>query len=191
MIIFAYWQPLKEALARDWPIDAKRHLELLLDFLKLEHPLTTAKLAEIEQGRCKKIAFEKLWLLYPPNTPVYHFKGADQRQVVTYSIQNPEMTSKGPSGTHRDLVVRCWEVVWYSKNMAFQREFRDWVLSPYLGEKAIQNLELVPFQFVDQEEQLSQKLIDRGRHYFALNQAPVLQDYFGDRFPRVFKDVSS
>ena len=44
-----------------------------------------AKLTEIEEGLCKKIFYDKLFLLYPPNTAVYACKGVDVRQMVVYS----------------------------------------------------------------------------------------------------------
>ena len=43
---------------------------------------------------------------------------------------------------------------------------------------------------MENEPELHQKLIARGRRYFELNKATSLQDYYGDRFPRVYKDVS-
>ena len=189
MLLYAYFQQLQTLLTDNIPKDAKTHLKMLLDFLKLEHPVTTAKLVEIVEGRCKKISFDKLWLLYPPNTPVYSFKGADERQSVVYAIQNSDMTSKGPGGANRDLTVKCWEVGWH--RTTFEREFRDWIIHPYSGEKAIQNLELVPARYVHNEQEVREKLIARGRHYFGLNQGHFLQDYYGDKFPRVFQDVRS
>ena len=57
------------------------------EVLTLTSPIAVkyAKLTEIEEGRCKKIFYDKLFLLYPPNTAVYVCKGVDIRQVVVYS----------------------------------------------------------------------------------------------------------
>lgn len=41
------------------------------------------------------------------------------------------------------------------------------------------------------EQELHDKLVARGRRYFELNNGASLQDYYGDRFPRVYKDVST
>lgn len=39
-----------------------------------------------------------------------------------------------------------------------------------------------------QEADLRGKLIARGQKYFELNKSIFLQDYYGDQFPRGFKD---
>ena len=44
---------------------------------------------------------------------------------------------------------------------------------------------------MDNEQELHNKLVARGRRYFELNKEASLQDYYGDRFPRVYKDVSA
>ena len=45
-------------------------------------------------------------------------------------------------------------------------------------------------RYMKNEQELRNKLIARGRRYFELNDGASLQDYYGDRFPRVYKDVS-
>ena len=44
---------------------------------------------------------------------------------------------------------------------------------------------------MDNERELHNKLVARGRRYFELNKEASLQDYYGDSFPRVYKDVST
>ena len=44
---------------------------------------------------------------------------------------------------------------------------------------------------MENEQELRKKLVARGRRYFELNDGASLQDYYGDRFPRVYKDVSN
>lgn len=184
MIFFAYRKQLQQSLHGDFADDANQHVEMLLNFLKTERPTTSAKLTEIEEGRCRKISFDKIWLLYPPNTPVYSCKGSDDCQIVVYSRQATEWTSKGPNGT---LKLTCWEVN-YEQNI-FKRDFSEWCIEPYSGEKNIGNLELVPVQYMRAKKRLHNKLVERGQHYFELNKEASLQDYYGDRFPRVYKDV--
>ena len=43
---------------------------------------------------------------------------------------------------------------------------------------------------MENEQELHDKLVARGRRYFELNKGASLQDYYGDGFPRVYKDVS-
>jgi hypothetical protein len=185
MIFFAYRKQLQQSLRRDFPEEAKKHLKLLLDFMKTEHPITSAKLTEIEEGRCKKIQFDKLWLLYPPNTSVYACKGTEIRQMVIYSKSASTWTSRGPRST---MKLCCWEVTY--EQGVFTRDFREWSIEPYSGEKTIANLELVPAQYMPNERALHDKLVARGQRYFELNKGASLQDYHGDRFPRVYTDVS-
>ena len=186
MILFAYRAKLIQSLQEDYPDDAKAHVKMLLGFLKAEHPVTSAKLTEIENGRCEKIAFDKAWLLYQPNTAVYSCKGLDDRQIVVYSREVPTWHSQGPT---ENMKLSCWEVTF--DNGEFKRDFSDWILKPYPGEKTVSKLELVPVQYMQDEKKLHDKLVARGKRYFELNTKASLQDYYGDRFPRVYKDVST
>ena len=85
MILFTYRKQLQQSLNDCHPENAKEHLKMLLDFMRTEHPKFSLKLEEIEEGRCQKIGFNYLWLLYPPNTTVYVGKGGVDRQMVVYS----------------------------------------------------------------------------------------------------------
>ncbi|KAG8530428.1 uncharacterized protein KY384_004930 [Bacidia gigantensis] len=200
MIFWDHTSQLKASLQGDFPEDAKQHVGLLLGFLKKEYPVTSAKLAEIQEGRCKKISYEKLWLLYSPNTAVYARKGSDIRQMVVYArVRNPNKTLK----------LTCWETKCeklvnlpcggnapknpLTSSLAqgvFKRGFSELDIEPYAGEKSISNLELVPVQYMDKKDELHMKLVERGKRYFEMNKAPLLQSYFGDKFPRIYKDVT-
>lgn len=190
-MFFACRRQLEACLVGDYPQEAKAHLTVLLDFLKTEHPVWSAKLTEIEEGRCKAIAFHSLWLLYPPGTPVYACKGVDDRQMVVYFRdgsfgRHKQEATKGPKGP---ITVRCWDVKY--DHGAFRRTFSDVVIEPYSGEKILSGLPLVPAQYLPNEEEMRDRLISRGRKYYQLKQAAQLSDYYGDRFPRVYNDVST
>ena len=85
-----------QSLQEDYPDDAKAHLKMLLGFLKTELPVTDAKLTEIENGRCEKIAFDKAWLLYPPNTAVYSAKAQMTDKLLCISEKHPPGIAKDP-----------------------------------------------------------------------------------------------
>lgn len=184
MILFAYREKLYQSLNEDYPEDAKQHLKILLDFMKTEHPKLSTKLTEIEEGRCKKISFEQSWLLYPPNTAVYQGKGKDNQQIVVYSGSAPVRNAKGQWSS---FTLQCWEVDYEHK--VFKRSFTPWVMEPFVGEKNIANLELIPAKFMSNEKELRSDLLARGQRYFDLNKTVSLQDYYGTKFPRVYKDV--
>ncbi|KAL9074350.1 MAG: hypothetical protein Q9161_002336 [Pseudevernia consocians] len=150
---------------------------------QLRQTVTDAKLTEIEEGRCRKISYDKLFLLYPPNTAVYACKGVDDRQIVVYSRSVTNWNTRGPN---RTMKLTCWEVTFEGGN--FKRDFSEWNIEPYSGEKNISNLELVPVRYMENEQELYNKLVARGRRYFEFNRGASLQDYYGDRFPRVYKD---
>jgi hypothetical protein len=44
-------------------------------------------------------------------------------------------------------------------------------------------------KYLRNQEEVRARLIARGNQYYQLNQGPALQDYYGNKFPRVFKDV--
>ena len=46
-------------------------------------------------------------------------------------------------------------------------------------------------RYMENEQELHDKLVARGRRYFELNKGVSLQDYYGNGFPRVYKDVST
>ena len=98
-----------------------------------------AKLTEIEEGRCRKIFYDKLFLLYPPGTAVYVRNGVDDRQMVVYSRSVTNWSTRGPN---KSMKLTCWEVTF--EGGVFKRDFSEWNIEPYSGEKSINNLELVP-----------------------------------------------
>ena len=191
VMFFSCRRQLDACLDGDYPEEAKTHLNVLLDFLKTEHPVWSAKLTEIEEGRCKAIAFHSLWLLYPPGTSVYACKGVDDRQMVVYSrdvsfSRHKKEATQGPKGP---ITVRCWDVKY--DHGAFRRTFSDVTIEPYSGEKVLSSLPLVPAQYLPNEKEMRARLISRGRKYYQLKQSAQLSDYYGDRFPRVYNDVGT
>jgi hypothetical protein len=186
MMLFTYRSQMNDSLLReDITEEAKNHVRLLLQFLREELPRTSAKLDEIEAGTCKKIGFQDLWLLYVPNTPVFIAVNNEDREMVIYSRNVPEKNVKGQWGV---LSLYCWSAKYQGNHLT--RDFYPWVIQPYTGEKAIRHLDLVPMQYFPNQAAVRERLISRGNRYFELNQGAVLQDYHGDKFPRVFKDVS-
>ena len=182
MILFTYRRQLQQCLHDDHPENAKDHLRMLLEFMRNEHPKFCLKLEEIEEGRCQKIGFNYLWLLYPPNTPVYVGKGGVDRQMVVYS----RASSINQKGLSVPLKLQCWDVDYEQR--VFKRIFSRWIIEPFLGEKNLEDLDLVPAHYMSDYAALQSKLISRGRRYFELNKSVCLQEYYGYEFPRGFKD---
>ena len=79
MILFTYRKRLEQSLSEGYTMEGKSHLRILLEFVRSEKHKTSAKLTEIEAGKCEKIYSKDLWLLYPPNTPVYVNSGGTSR----------------------------------------------------------------------------------------------------------------
>ena len=185
MILYTSRTQLEQALLSDnYSAEGKCHLKVLLDFMKSENPKRSAKLTEIEAGKCEKIYHKDLWLLYPPNTPVYVNTGGTNRQIVVYSRDAPGPL---PKGLGRVLTLQCWDVEFEHKE--FTRDFIQWRIEPYVGEKNITNLELVPARYMPNEPELRKRLIARGQRYCDLKRTAILQDYYGNEFPRVYTDV--
>ena len=182
MILFTYRKQLQKSLDDDHPENAKEHLRMLLDFMRDEHPKFSLKLQEIEEGRCQKIGYNYLWLLYPPNTPVYVGRGGIDRQMVVYS----RASTINQKGLSVPLKLQCWDVDYEQR--VFKRIFCTFIIEPFLGEKKLEDLDLVPQHYMPNAADLRSKLIARGRRYYELNQTVCLQEYYGDEFPRGFKD---
>jgi hypothetical protein len=186
MMLFTHRSQMNDSLLdEDIPEETKNHVRLLLQFLREELPRTSAKLDEIEAGKCKKITFQDLWLLYVPNTPVFIAVNNEDRQMVVYSRNVPEKNVKGQWGV---LSLYCWSAKYQGNHLT--RDFYPWVIQPFTGEKAIRHLDLVPMQYLPDQAAVRERLTSRGNRYFELNQGAVLQDYHGNQFPRIFKDVS-
>jgi AAA+ superfamily predicted ATPase len=184
VMLFTCRSGLTQCLSKPELSEEKRsHLKLLLDFLREDHPKTSAKLDEIEAGTCKKISFQLLWLLYPPGTPVYLTVDGMDHQMVVYSRSAPEKNVRGEWGV---LSLYCWGTQYQGKKLA--RIFSQHVLQPFPGERVLQHLDLRPMEYLADRDEVTRRLIDRGHRYVALNQTAELQDYHGDVFPRVFKD---
>lgn len=184
MMLFTHRSELNKSLNRpDIPEETKDHLRLLLQFLQEEMPRTWAKLDCIEAGTCTKISFQDLWLLYPPNTAVFMAGNGKDRQMVVYSRKVPEKNDKGQWGV---LSLYCWSARYQGDKLT--RIFSPRVIQPFTGERAIQHLDLVPMKYLPNRAAVTKRLVERGKEYFELNKGPALRDYYGDIFPRFFKD---
>lgn len=181
-MLFTYRKQLQQSLQHNHPENGKEHLKMLLEFMRTEHPKFSLKLEEIEEGRCRKIGFNYLWLLYPPNTPVYVGRGGVDRQMVIYS----RASTINQKGLSVPLKLQCWDVDYEQK--VFKRIFSKWIIEPFLGEKYLEDLDLVPAHYMSDSADLMSKLVSRGRRYHELNKSVCLQEYYGYEFPRGFKD---
>jgi hypothetical protein len=120
-------------------------------------PTRSARLDEIEAGTCKKIIFQDLWLLYVSNTPVYISVNGEDRQMVVYSRNVPEKNLKRVWGV---LSLYCWSSKYEGDKL--KHDFYPWVIQPFLGEKAIHHLDLVPMKYLPNREAELSCLIARG-----------------------------
>ena len=192
VMLFAYRKKLEERLEGDSKEDSKKHLRVLLDFLKTEHPDWSSWLTKIEEGQAVKLPYHALWLLFSPNTPVYVRDGTNDRQVVVYSREfNFHRTWLGTTkavSIEGPMTLKCWDVKF--KHGAFKRMFSEFAIEPYSGVRRIDQLPLVPEKYMPNEPEVKNRLIARGQKYYDLKLSARMQDYNGDCFPRVFKDVS-
>ncbi|RYP15386.1 hypothetical protein DL765_005722 [Monosporascus sp. GIB2] len=177
--IFHNWSKIESLIEQDEKKErSDQPITLLLNYFKERYTITLEKLEQIKSGDCcTKIAFEDLWLIYPPGGTVFRKDDGGWR---AYKVERVEAWTKGRPD---DMVI-------YAYYLDFDR-LGKWLIPhlevltvPYYSSiRAIGNLEIVPEWYFRDCPDLLQKLIKRGEEYFEYKDKVSYMEYKGDAWP--------
>ncbi|RYP92469.1 hypothetical protein DL770_001415 [Monosporascus sp. CRB-9-2] len=166
--VFHNWTRISQAGSESTDAHANDHVQQLLDFLKREHNFTWEKLDEIEKRLCNNVAFEDLWLLYPPGGTVFSMDNGAWRAYKVDRVEAPCHSSSD------SMVIHCYYLDFDKTGNWLVPHAESFNISPYSAERAIEKLHLVPNWYLHHD--LSEKLIERGKKYSMYRRKAVQLD---------------
>ncbi|RYC61934.1 hypothetical protein CHU98_g4282 [Xylaria longipes] len=177
---------------------ARKHLELVLDFLKEEFGDSISN----ERGRYERSpafrTFRMLWLLFKPGCTVYVNTGGKKDACVVESIETGDGILSSPMEQLPDCKLNLWYLDFDGRYVT--RCKRVEVVPSFQGEKSITSLNVVPSEFWDKKDEgrLRLKLEDEGVKWYKLLTGKQVQysgDFVGQRMQsfegRVYVDTKA
>ncbi|KAK4202638.1 hypothetical protein QBC40DRAFT_221176 [Triangularia verruculosa] len=165
--------------------DDRKHAELLLDFITTEQSGTWHKSLEVEERRCRRIAFRDLCLLYFTGQTVFR-RESGWRAYKVGRIETGADFTCGP------LRVHAYYLDFDNMGQSLVPHLEVLTISPYQYDREIRDLVLLPEWYVHNHlkmDVLRDRLIQRGKKYWAYNSRPFLQEYSGDAWGNTSKSV--
>ena len=123
-----------------------------------DQALTSHKLVEIQQKRCKVISFADLGLLYRPNTTVYT---VEDGELQAFIVQEPTQSGQQYPYASSQLSLRAWSVDHDGKG--FTKKYCDLTISQFSGERVIGALRYIPAGYLPDENKKRSHLLARGK----------------------------
>ncbi|KAI0550012.1 P-loop containing nucleoside triphosphate hydrolase protein [Xylaria curta] len=176
---------ISQAAQQDTREHTSRHVELLLEFVKKERPSTWEKLDEIDAGNCRKIAFEDIWLLYPPGATVF---AKDQGGWRAYKVERVESNS---SSLDEMLIYCLYLDLDHTSGKCLTPKREVLTVSIYSSELPIGDLEVVPDWYFQDRNGLFEKLLKRGRRFWEYTRTVSHKEYSGQAWPRSSRQDST
>lgn len=160
-------------------------LKFLLGFMEEAMPSTWAKLCELEASSCHYIAFEDVWLLYPPGTTVYERNGG-----FWYAYKVDTVVARPGYSSSETLYIRCYYLE-FNRNGSRLVPAREILrVSPFRGIRAISDLTIIPESHITSFTQdIPTRLHARGKKYWGFNGEPAYQEYTGSVWPTTLSTV--
>ncbi|ETS84636.1 hypothetical protein PFICI_02661 [Pestalotiopsis fici W106-1] len=152
---------------------AKKHLEMLLDFLNTSQLGVCQKFDEVQSHKCQNIRFKHLFLLYTPRTTVFK---VDNDAWRAYVIEKSE-TMVGMKPT--SLRIHAWFLDFNNAGDKLIPHRATFEVSQFSSERPIKHLELLPEWFIESQNSPRQELIDRGWKHWSYGKAPSHKEYRG------------
>ncbi|RYP93286.1 hypothetical protein DL770_000575 [Monosporascus sp. CRB-9-2] len=180
-LIFHNWRKIEQAGLESAERYTSDHVKLLLDFIRKEHTFIWEKLDEIEEGNCKMVAFEHLWLIYRPGTTVF---SKDEGGWRAYKVEAVEVGTRSRSDA---ALIHGYYLDFDRTGKWLIPQLEVLSVPSYSSERSIGNLEVVPDWYFQNRTGLHEKLIERGRKYWGFGGEVHYQQYNGDAWQKTIQ----
>ena len=172
-------------------IQARSHVQLVLDFLRNDYADISRKLDDLESDTPSgAVTYPELWLLYKPGTIVYTLENGEYEAFVVDSIRgmNKRQKSTATRFSHGRLDLTCWSIDYDGE--AFGRVWSMHCLAPFHGSRDITSLDLIPEKFLPNPAEVKQSLLNRGKLFWAL-QGQQCREYTGELYSQHTKEEAT
>ena len=167
--------------------DEKKHLRVLLDFLRKEWPTACETLDLLEARDAKEIAYKFIWLLYPPGTIVYAHTDGEWEAFRVSRLRGFKQLSAVSFG---GLTVHCEYARFDDTGTKLARGSEAFYLESFAGNRPIQSCRLIPEAHMSEPVAVRQSLIERGQKFLNFKDKAHFQEYTGDAWLTTAQNVS-
>ena len=119
------------------------------------------KLSEIDQKRCKTIAFADLAMLYRQNTMIYSIEDGELR---AFMVRSCRWVAEGPLELRSELVVYAWSVD--HNGIGYCRMHHEFVISRFSGERTVESLRYIPAGYLPDENEKRSRMLACGKSWW-------------------------
>ncbi|RYP84834.1 hypothetical protein DL769_001097 [Monosporascus sp. CRB-8-3] len=169
-LIFHNWKKISDVGRDAAEEETREHVKLLLNFIKNERPHTREKLKEVESRGCQTVAFDDLWLIYPPGATVFSKVEGVWR---AYKVERVEVSHGSDS---ESMVVYGYYLDFDTKGDWLVPRLEVLLVSSFSSERGIGDLEVVPDWYFQTRKDFPEELIRRGKRYWGYA-VKVIVDY--------------
>lgn len=159
-------------------------VQQFLEFFKQRYAVTLEKLDQINNRSCTKIAFEDLWLIYPPGATVFRKDDGGWR---AYKVERVEAI---PNGRLHDLSIYTYYLDFDQSGQWFIPHLEVLTTPYYPSSRAIRDLEVIPEWHFRGHDEFFKKLEKRGRVYETYKDKVSYMEYSGEAWPMISSMVS-
>lgn len=141
-----------------------QHRRLSLDGLQsaFSNQLMSQHLKDIQEGRCRNIAFAETPLLYTPGTMVYT---QDNETLTAFIVSERSGMEARPLGTFGPLCLRVWSLDHDGQQIC--KRYRDLAINYFVGRRDISSLACIPSGYLPEEMTKRRQMISRGQKYWS------------------------
>ncbi|KAJ8130502.1 hypothetical protein O1611_g3129 [Lasiodiplodia mahajangana] len=177
-LLFHHRKIIFEVAKKDPTGSTFDHVKLLLDFVKKQRPTAWERLNELESGKCKKISFEDIWLLYPPGITVFVKEHGVWR---AYKVERVEL---GSPWSLDKVLIHCLylDLELTGKWLIPKQEILT--IQYYSSDMPIGDLEVVPEWYFQGLKGFHAKLIERGEKFWEYSRKVNYKEYCGQAWPQ-------
>jgi hypothetical protein len=159
---------------------------LSLDPMQQGMQMITAKLLEIDEGKCKNVTFPQIILLYRIGTTIFSVEGGETRAFVVSELRGGQKSETG--GRFEPWHIRCWSID--HDNSVFVQRYHDISIPQFSGEKEVKKLKYIPSGYLDNEAEIRRRLRERGRQFWTYASGCHHLEYVGRNFRLRRKEAS-
>ena len=163
-------------------IQARSHVQLVLNFLRNDYANLSRKLDELESDTPSGlITYPELWLLYKPGSIVYTLENGEYEAFVVDSIRGMNKRQKSTTArfSHGRLDLTCWSIDYDGE--VFGRVWSMHCIAPFHGTREISSLDLIPERFLPKAGEVKESLLARGKLFWSL-QGQQCREYTGELY---------
>ena len=160
---------------------------LSLDSMQQENQAIRLKLSEIDEGRCQRVTWPQILLLYRVGTTIFSAKDKETRAFVVCELGGG--TKSSTPGRFEPWSIHCWSID--HDGQVFVQRYHDISIPQYSGQREVTKLEFIPSGYVKDEVQIRQRLLERGREFWNYTSGCHHREYAGDKFTARRKKVCS